>query len=92
MFQSIGVIFQGIIQTPLGGVNTPFLIRHPPKVFCNNTPLWGSSTDAGAAGLSIEGPCMPDVREGTPEQEAKLNVLIEGAVNEWNKAPRRRVV
>lgn len=42
--------------------------------------------------LSIEGPCMPDVRDGTPEQEAKLNVLIEGAVNEWNKAPRRRVV
>ena len=42
--------------------------------------------------LSIEGPCMPDVRDGTPEQEAKLKVLIEGAVNEWNKAPRRRVV
>ena len=35
---------------------------------------------------------MPDVRDGTPEQEAKLNVLIEGTVNEWNKAPRRRVV
>jgi len=39
--------------------------------------------------ISIEGPGIPDVRDGTKAQEAALNLLLNKAVNEWKKVPHR---
>ena len=39
--------------------------------------------------ISIEGPRIPDVRDGSEAEEAALNLLIDKAVNEWKKVPHR---
>jgi len=38
--------------------------------------------------ISIEGPGIPDVRDGSTAEEASLN-LIDKAVKEWKKVPHR---
>jgi len=35
--------------------------------------------------ISIEGPGIPDVRDGTKAEEAALNWLLNKVVNEWKK-------
>jgi len=37
--------------------------------------------------ISIEGPGIPDVRDGTKAEEATLNLLLDKVVNEWKKLP-----
>ena len=39
--------------------------------------------------ISIEGPGIPDVRDGTKADEAALNLLLDKVVNEWKKLPHR---
>jgi len=39
--------------------------------------------------ISIEGPRIPDVRDGSKAEDAALNLLIDKAVNEWKKFPHR---
>ena len=39
--------------------------------------------------ISIEGPRIPDVRDGSKAEEAALNLLTDKAVNEWKKVPHR---
>ena len=39
--------------------------------------------------ISIEGPGIPDVRDGTKAEEAALNLLLDKVVNEWKKLPHR---
>jgi len=39
--------------------------------------------------ISIEGPSIPDVRDGTDEEEECLNSLLTIAITEWNKGPHR---
>ena len=39
--------------------------------------------------ISIEGPVIPDVRVGTESEATALNLLIDGAMSEWNKLPYR---
>jgi len=39
--------------------------------------------------ISIEGPGIPDARDGTKAEEAALDLLIDKVVNEWKKVPHR---
>ena len=39
--------------------------------------------------ISIEGPGILDVRDGTKAEEAALNLLLDKVVNEWKKLPHR---
>jgi hypothetical protein len=39
--------------------------------------------------ISIEGPVIPDIRNGTAEEEAQLASLTEKAYAIWQRKPRR---
>ena len=39
--------------------------------------------------ISIEGPGIPDVRDGTKAVEAALHLLLDKVVNKWKKVPHR---
>ena len=39
--------------------------------------------------ISIEGPGILHVRDGTKAEEAALNLLLDKVVNEWKKLPHR---
>ena len=39
--------------------------------------------------ISIEGPEIPDIRDGTPQEEMMLTALLNSALSLWYKKPRR---
>ena len=39
--------------------------------------------------ISIEGPRIPDIRDGTKAEEASLNLLLGTLENEWKKVSYR---
>ena len=41
--------------------------------------------------ISIKGPGIPDVRDGTKAEETAVNLLLDKVVNGWKKLPHRKV-